>query len=260
MRRELAKRSLEQLIEDGRIHPGRIEEIVRRVEGELRSETSARAEEAALEAGVTGLPPEIIDLLGQLAFRTSFGQNVLQHSVEVAQLSGLLAAELRLDPSLARRAGLVHDLGKAIDQHQNGSHAAAGAELLRRCGERAEIVDAVGAHHAETETSSAYAWILQGADAISGSRPGARREKLETYLKRLEHLETIANSFSGVERAYAIQAGRELRILVHGKDVSDGDAAALAAGVAGRVEKELQYPGQIKVVVIRETRAVEYAR
>jgi ribonuclease Y len=260
VRREVARRSLLRLIEDGRIHPGRIEEIVQKVETELAAEHQSGGERAALEAGVPALAPEILDVLGRLEYRTSFGQNVLRHSIEVAQLCGLIAGELRLESPLARRIGLVHDLGKALDQDQEGSHARAGAEWLRRFGEKPTVVDCVAAHHAETEVQTPYAWVLQAADAISGARPGARREKLETYLKRLEQLEAIANSFPGVERSFAIQAGRELRILVQSREVSDGDANGLAASVANRIEKELQYPGQIKVVVIREIRAVDFAR
>jgi ribonucrease Y len=260
IRREVARRSLLRLIEDGRIHPGRIEEIVQKTEEELRSEHRTGGERAAMEAGVPALAPEILDVLGRLEYRTSFGQNVLRHAIEVSQIGGLIAAELRLDVPLARRIGLVHDLGKALDQDHEGSHALAGADLLRRFGERTEVVDAVAAHHGENESLSPYAWLLQSADAISGARPGARREKLETYLKRLEQLESIANSFPGVDRSFAIQAGRELRILVQSREVSDGDATGLAAVVAGKIEKELQYPGQIKVVVIRETRAVDFAR
>jgi ribonucrease Y len=260
VRREVARRALLALIEDGRIHPGRIEEVVQKVEGDLKADSLAAAEHAALEVGVPGLAPEILEIVGRLDYRTSFGQNLLRHSIEVAQLAGLLASELKLDPALARRIGFLHDVGKALDQDHNGSHALAGADLLRRVSERAEVVESVAAHHGEVPAQTPYAWILQSADAISGARPGARREKLETYLKRLEQLETIAGSFPGVDRSFAIQAGRELRILVQSKEVSDGDAAGLAAGVAARIEKELQYPGQIKVVVIRETRAVDFAR
>ncbi len=260
VRREVARRALERLIEDGRIHPGRIEEIVQKVEQEIRAEHQETAAQAALEAAVPGLGPEVLEILGKLAYRTSFGQNVLRHSIEAAQLGGLIAGELGLDPALARRIGLLHDLGKALDQDHDGSHAQAGADLLRRYGEKTEVIDAVACHHSERETHTPFAWIVQAADAISGARPGARREKLETYIKRLEELEAIAGSFPGVERSFAIQAGRELRILVSSRDVGDGDAGALAANVASRIEKELQYPGQIKVVVIRETRAVEFAR
>ncbi len=260
IRREVARRALLRLIEDGRIHPGRIEEIVQKAEQELQSEHQESGERATVEAGVPGLAPEIVSAVGRLAYRTSFGQNVLRHSVEVAQLGGLIAAELGLDPALSRRAGLLHDVGKACDQDHDGSHAEAGAQILRRYGERPEVIEAVAAHHGETEVATALAWILQAADAISGARPGARSEKLETYIKRLEQLEAIAGSFPGVERSFAIQAGRELRILVSSRDVADAEAGVLATRVAGRIEKELQYPGQIKVVVIRETRAVDFAR
>jgi ribonuclease Y len=260
VRREVARRALLRLIEDGRIHPGRIEEVVQKVEEELKADSLTAAEHAAMEVGVPALAPEILEVVGRLDYRTSFGQNVLRHSCEVAQLAGLLASELMLDPALARRIGFLHDVGKALDQDHDGSHALAGADLLRRAGERPEVAEAVAAHHGEVPAQTPYAWLLQSADAISGARPGARREKLETYLKRLEQLEAIAATFPGVERSFAIQAGRELRILVQSREVSDGDAAALAASVASRVEKELQYPGQIKVVVIRETRAVDFAR
>ncbi len=260
IRREVARRALLRLIEDGRIHPGRIEEVVQKAEEEVRQEQQEGGERAALEVGVPALAPEVLEILGQLDYRTSFGQNVLRHAVEVGRLAGLIASELDLDPALARRAGLLHDVGKALDQDHEGSHALAGAELLRRVGEKPEVVEAVAAHHNEVEAHTPYGWIVQAADAISGSRPGARREKLETYLKRLEQLEAVANAFPGVERSYAIQAGRELRVLVQSREIQDGDAAALAAAIAGRIEKELQYPGQIKVVVIREIRAVDIAR
>lgn len=260
IRREVARRALLRLIEDGRIHPGRIEEVVQKAEEEVRLEQQEGGERAALEVGVPALAPEVLQVLGQLDFRTSFGQNVLRHSVEVGRLAGLIAAELELDAAMARRAGLLHDVGKALDQDHEGSHALAGAELLRRVGEKPEVVEAVAAHHAEVEAHTPYGWIVQAADAISGSRPGARREKLETYLKRLEQLEAVANAFPGVERSYAIQAGRELRVLVQSREIQDGDAAALAAAIAQRIEKELQYPGQIKVVVIREIRAIDIAR
>lgn len=260
VRREVARRALLTLIEDGRIHPGRIEEVVQRVEEEIRTEQAQGGERAAMEVGVPALTPEVLQALGRLEYRSSFGQNVLRHSVEVGRLAGLLASELRLEAGLARRIGLLHDLGKSLDQDHEGSHALAGADFLRRCRERPEVVEAVGAHHSETESNSPYTWIVQAADAISGARPGARREKLETYVKRLEQLEGLANAYPGVARSFAIQAGRELRILVHSREVSDDDAEGLAAVLASRIEKELQYPGQIKVMVIRETRAVEIAR
>ena len=260
VRREIARRSLMRLIEDGRIHPGRIEEVVQKATEELRSEHHVGGGQAALEVGVPALALDVLEVLGRLEYRTSFGQNVLRHCVEVAHLAGLIAGELQLDPAVARRAGLLHDLGKALDEDHVGSHALAGAELLKRVGERPEVIEAVAAHHAEIEAHTPFAWIVQAADAISSSRPGARREKLETYLKRLEQLEAIAAGFPGVERSFAIQAGRELRVLVHSREVVDSDAAALAAAIAARIEKEMQYPGQIKVVVIRELRAIDYAR
>jgi len=260
VRREVARRALLRLIEDGRIHPGRIEEVVQKAEEDLLQERREGGERAALEVGVPGLAPDVLEALGRLEYRTSFGQNVLRHSVEVGRIGGMIAGELALDPSVARRAGLLHDIGKALDQDHEGSHAQAGSELLRRSGERAEVIDAVAAHHSEVEAQTPYAWIVQAADAISGARPGARREKLETYLKRLDQLEGVANAFHGVERSYAIQAGRELRVLVQSREIGDGDASALAAAIAGKIEKELQYPGQIKVVVIREIRAVDFAR
>ncbi len=260
VRREIARRSLLRLVEDGRIHPGRIEEVVQKAEEELKAEHHVGGARAALEAGVPALALEILEVLGRLEYRTSFGQNVLRHCVEVGHLSGLIAGELQLDPAVARRAGLLHDLGKALDEDHVGSHALAGAELLKRVGEKPEVIEAVAAHHAEVEAHTPFAWIVQAADAISSSRPGARREKLETYLKRLEQLEAMAGAFPGVERSFAIQAGRELRVLVQSREVGDGDAASLAAAIAGRIEKELQYPGQIKVVVIRELRAIDYAR
>jgi ribonuclease Y len=260
VRREIARRSLVRLIEDGRIHPGRIEEVVQKAEEELRSEHHVGGAQAALEVGVPALALEVLEVLGRLEYRTSFGQNVLRHCVEVGHLAGLIAGELQLDPAVARRAGLLHDLGKALDEDHVGSHALAGAELLKRVGERPEVIEAVAAHHAEIEAHTPFAWIVQAADAISSSRPGARREKLETYLKRLEQLEAMAGGFPGVERSFAIQAGRELRVLVQSREVGDGDAASLAAAIAARIEKEMQYPGQIKVVVIRELRAIDYAR
>jgi len=260
VRREVARLALESLVGDGRIHPGRIEEIVEKVGQDVERELRETGERVSLDLGVHGLHDEIIRNLGALRHRTSFGQNVLKHATEVSLLAGMMAAELGLDETLARRAGLLHDIGKAIDHNVEGPHAIIGMEMARRCGEDELIAAAVGGHHGEAEADSAYALLVQAADAISGARPGARRETLEAYIKRLERLETLAESFSGVDKCFAIQAGREIRIMVQQKQVSDEDAVDLAANVAKRIEKELQYPGQIKVVVIREMRAVEYAR
>ena len=260
VRREVARLALEKLISDGRIHPGRIEEVVEKEGREVQREIRETGEGVALDLGAHGLHPELVRHLGALAYRTSFGQNVLKHSIEVARLAGMMAAELGLDAELAKRAGLLHDIGKAIDHDIEGPHAQIGMDLAKRCQEREEICEAIGAHHGEMETDSVYSFLVQSGDAVSGARPGARRETLESYIKRLERLETLAESFPGVERCFAIQAGRELRIMVQQKQVSDDRAVDLAGDVARKIEKELQYPGQIKVVVIRETRAVEYAR
>jgi len=260
VRREIARLALETLVRDGRIHPGRIEEVVEKAGQAVERELRETGEHTALDLGVHGLNDELIRHLGALRHRTSFGQNVLKHSTEVAHLAGMMAAELGLDQTLARRGGLLHDIGKAVDHNVEGPHAAIGMEIARRCGESELICAAIGGHHGEMEIDSAYGSLVQAADAISGARPGARRETLEAYVKRLERLETLAESFAGVEKCFAIQAGREIRIMVQQKTVSDEDAVQLAGGIAKRIEKELQYPGQIKVVVIRETRAVEYAR
>ncbi|MFH1143943.1 MAG: ribonuclease Y [Candidatus Eisenbacteria bacterium] len=260
VRREVARLAMETLVRDGRIHPGRIEEVVEKVGKDVERELMETGERASLDLGVHGLHPELIRHLGALRHRTSFGQSVLKHSVEVARLAGMMAVELGLDEIFARRAGLLHDIGKAIDHNVEGPHAIIGMDLARRCHEKEEIVMAIGAHHGEAESDSVYASLVKAGDAISGARPGARRETLEAYIKRLERLETLAESFAGVEKCYAIQAGREIRIMVQHKELNDQQATDLAAGVARRIEKELQYPGQIKVVVIRETRAIEYAR
>ena len=260
IRREVARQALEKLIIDGRIHPGRIEEVVERVQRDVDRQIRETGEEVALDVGVHGLHNEIIKHLGALQFRTSFGQNVLKHSMEVSYLAGIMAAELGVDENLAKRCGLLHDIGKAVDHEIEGPHAGIGMDLARRCNERKEVCESIGAHHGEMETESVIAVLVQAADAISGARPGARRETLEAYIKRLERLETLAESFEGVDKCYAIQAGREIRIIVQNKEVNDDGAVDLAAGVAKRIEKELQYPGQIKVVVIREMRAVDYAR
>jgi ribonuclease Y len=260
IRREIARVSLERLVGDGRIHPARIEEVVGKVQEEMESSIKEAGEQAALEAAVHSLHPEEIRLLGRLKYRTSFGQNQLQHSKEVAFLAGIMASELGVKVDQARRAALLHDIGKGVDHEVEGSHAKIGAGLAKRYGESAIIVNAIEAHHGEAEQESVVAVLTQSADAISAARPGARRETLETYIKRLEKLENIADSFAGVEKAYAIQAGREIRIMVEPERVTDAEAYQLAREVTKKVESELEYPGQIKVTVIRETRAVEYAK
>jgi ribonuclease Y len=260
VRREVAKISLERLIEDGRIHPARIEEIVEKVNQEIETSIKEAGEQAAFDVGVHGIHPELIKLIGRLRYRSSYAQNVLQHSKEVSFICGIIAAELSLNPKRAKRAGLLHDIGKAVDHEVEGPHARIGAELARKYGESEEVVNAIAAHHEEIPPDSILATIVQASDTLSGARPGARQEMLESYVKRLEDLERIANSFSGVSKSYAIQAGRELRILVEGKIVDDDQAFILCRDIAKMVEKELTYPGQIKVTVIRETRAVEYAR
>ncbi len=260
VRREVARIALERLIADGRIHPARIEEVVRKVTKEIEREIREAGEQAAFDVGVHGIHPELVNLLGRLKFRSSFAQNVLTHSLEVAFLCGIMAAELGINVKKAKRAGLLHDIGKAVDHEVEGSHAAIGAELARKYGESKDIVHAIAAHHDEVKPESVLAVLVQSADALSAARPGARREMLETYVKRLEDLERIANSFEGVAKSYAIQAGREIRIMVNSDRVDDDEAVLLARDVARRVEKELSYPGQIKVTVIRETRAVDYAK
>ena len=259
IRREIAKLAMDKLVTDGRIHPARIEELVARTREEMNGIIKAAGEAVVLELGIVGLHPELTKLLGRLKFRTSYGQNVLVHSKEVAFLASLMAQELELDPVLAKRAGLLHDIGKAADQTVEGPHAEIGADLARRYGEEDIVVNAVAAHHEEATLDSPYAFLVAAADSVSGSRPGARRESFETYIKRIESLETIASSFAGVEKAYAIQAGREIRVLVEPDKISDGDSPDLAAKVAAQIQAELKYPGQIKVTVVRETRAVDYA-
>jgi ribonuclease Y len=259
VRREIARLAMERLVQDGRIHPARIEEVVSRVQEEMEQIIKSTGEEVVLEMGIIGLHPELVKLLGRLRYRTSYGQNVLLHSREVAYLASLMAQELELEPMLAKRAGLLHDIGKAADQTIEGTHAAIGAELARRYGEDPAVVNAIAAHHEETTMDSPYAFLVAAADSVSGARPGARRESFETYIKRIESLEAIAASFPGVERAYAVQAGREIRVLVEPNKVSDQEASELAARIASQIESELKYPGQIKVMVIRETRAVNYA-
>ncbi|MCD4812845.1 ribonuclease Y [bacterium] len=260
VRREIARVALEKLLTDGRIHPARIEDVVAKAKTEVDQVIKESGERAMLDTGVTGLHPEVIRTLGRLRFRTSYGQNVLQHSIEVAHLTGAMAAELRCDIHLATRAGLLHDLGKAIDHEVEGGHAQIGADLATKYNEPPSVVHCIAAHHGEVEFQSLEAVLVQAGDAISASRPGARRENIETYIKRLKKLEDISLSFTGVSKAYAIQAGRELRILVKEDSVKDEDAILLARDISKKVEEELEYPGQIKITVIRETRAVEYAK
>lgn len=260
LRREIARLSLEKLLADGRIHPARIEEVVKKTEKELLEHLRQEGEQAAFDLGIHDLHPELIKLLGRLKFRTSYGQNILQHSIEVANLCGSLAAELGADIMVAKRAGLLHDIGKAVTHEVQGTHALIGADLCKKYGESAPVVHAVAAHHNEEEPRTVVAVLVQAADAISASRPGARRESLESYIKRLEKLEEIASSFKGVEKSYALQAGREIRIMVEPDSVNDNEAAMLARDVTKRIEDELDYPGQIKVMVLREKRIVEYAK
>lgn len=260
IRREIARLSLEKLVIDGRIHPARIEETVKKSEKEVENKIWKTGEQVVLESGLRGIHSEIIKLLGRLHFRTSFGQNVLQHSQEVAYLSQVIASELGIDPAIAKRAGLLHDIGKAIDIEQEGPHAMLGAKAAEKYGESPEVVHAIAAHHEDEEQRTVEAVLVQACDAISASRPGARRESVELYVKRLEKLENIANSFEGVEKSYAIQAGREIRIMVKPERVDDVKATKLAHDIVKKIEEELQYPGQIKVTVIRETRAIEYAK
>jgi ribonuclease Y len=260
VRREVAKRSLQKLVTDGRIHPARIEEIVAKVQKEVDEQIIELGDAAVLEVGIHGLHPEIVKLLGRLQYRTSYGQNILQHSKEVAWICGIMAAQLGFDVQIAKRAGLLHDLGKAVTHEVEGAHAQISMDFAKKYGEPEDVIRAVGYHHHDPTAENLYAVLVMAADAVSGARPGARRESIENYVKRLEALEKIAESFPGVERSFAIQAGREVRIMVEPKNVDDARAVQLAADVARRVERELQYPGQIKVVVIRETRAMEYAR
>ncbi len=260
IRREIAKIALEKLIADGRIHPARIEEMVEKSQRELEQRIREEGERAAFEAGVHGLHPEEVKLLGRLRFRYSYGQNLLQHSVEVALLSGLMAQLLDANPQLARRAGLLHDIGKALTHEVEGTHSAIGVDIARRYHEPPEVLNAITYHHGDEEARCVEAILVAAADAISASRPGARKETAEMYIKRLEGLERIAASFPGVEKAYAIQAGREVRVLVRPADVDDLSAIALAREVAKKIEDEMEYPGQIKVTVLRETRVIEYAR
>jgi ribonuclease Y len=260
IRREIGRRSLEALIADGRIHPGRIEEIVARVTGELETELAELGEQAAYDTGIHGLHPELIKLVGRMRYRTSYGQNILEHSKEVAWLAGMMAAEMHCDVQLAKRGALLHDVGKVLTYDSEGTHVELGVEVARKYGESDPVINCIQAHHDDVPHESTESVLVQAADAISGSRPGARREAFETYVKRLTKLEEIATGFTGVEKCNAIQAGREIRVVVHPDKIDDTRAAELSDAIARKVENELQYPGQIRVVVIRETRAVDFAR
>jgi len=260
VRREVARISLERLISDGRIHPARIEEVVGKVTEEVEQSIREAGEQATFDVGVYGVHSELIKLLGKLKYRTSYAQNVLQHSIEVAFICGIMAAELGIDQRIAKRAGLLHDIGKAVDHEVDGPHAVIGAELAKKYGESPEVVHAIEAHHDDVAPESILAVLVQAADALSGARPGARKELIETYVKRLEELERIAKEFKGVGKAYAIQAGRELRVIVESDFVDDAEIIMLSRDIAKKIETEMTYPGQIKVTVIRETRAVEYAK
>ena len=260
VRREVAKISLERLIDDGRIHPARIEEIVEKVNEEVEASIKEAGEQATFDVAVHGINPELVKLIGRLKYRSSYAQNVLQHSREVSFICGVMAAELGLNIKRAKRAGLLHDIGKAVDHEVEGPHAVIGADLAKKYGESNEVIHAISAHHEEVAPESVLAVLVQAADTLSGARPGARQEMLESYVKRLEDLERIAMSFNGVNKSYAIQAGREVRIMVEGDVVDDDRSFMLCKDIARKIEKELTYPGQIKVTVIREIRAVDYAR
>ena len=260
VRREVARLALEKLIADGRIHPTHIEEMVAKARREVDAVIKSEGERAVLETGARGLHPELVKLLGRLHYRTSYGQNVLQHSIEVAHLAGMMAAELGADVATAKRAGLLHDIGKAVDHELEGTHVALGVEFLRKYHEREDVIHAVQAHHNDVEPQTVVACLVQAADAISAARPGARRENIENYIKRLEKLEEITGSYPGVETSYAIQAGREVRVMVKPEQVSEDDMVILARELAKRIESELEYPGQIKVHVLRETKVIEYAK
>ena len=260
VRREVARIALEKLIVDGRIHPARIEEMVEKAQKEVETMMREEGEAATLEVGVHGIHPELVRLLGKMKFRTSYGQNALKHSIEVAHLSGLLAGEIGVDIRTAKRAGLLHDIGKALDHEMEGSHIQIGVDLCKKYKESDIVINAVEAHHGDVEPQSLIACIVQAADAISAARPGARRETLETYTNRLKQLEDITNSFDGVEKSFAIQAGREVRIMVVPEAVDDAEMVLLARDISKKVEAELQYPGQIKVSLIRESRVVDYAK
>lgn len=260
VRREIARVMLEKLISDGRIHPARIEEMYEKARREVENTIKEEGERAVIEAGVNGIHPELIKLLGKLRYRTSYGQNVLNHSLEVAYLAGIMASELGLDPTLARRAGLLHDIGKALDHEIEGSHVEIGVDVARKYKESETVVHAIHAHHGDVEAKTVIACIVQAADAISAARPGARRENLENYIKRLEKLEEIASSFDGVERSFAIQAGREIRIIVKPEKIKDDQMVLLARDICRKIESDVEYPGQIKVNIIRESRAFDYAK
>lgn len=260
VRREVARHVLDALVADGRIHPTRIEEMVHKAQDEMKAFIHAQGEEAAIESGVVGLKPGLVQLLGRMYFRTSYGQNVLKHSIQVAHLTGIMADELGLDAGMARRAGLMHDVGKSIDREIDGTHVEIGINLAKRFGEPAEVIDAIAHHHDPENGETLYSVLVAAADAISAARPGARREELESYVRRLEQLEQIAVSFPGVQQAYAIQAGREVRVIVQPEKVTDAQATLLARDIAGRVEQDMEYPGQVQVTVVRESRAVEVAR
>ncbi|MDP2919279.1 MAG: ribonuclease Y [Dehalococcoidia bacterium] len=260
IRREIARVALTKLILDGRIHPARIEEVVKKAEEEVEAEIQKAGEQATIQVGVQGLRPELIRLLGRLKYRTSYGQNVLAHSIEVAYMASMIAAELGANQTLAKRAGLLHDIGKAIDREVEGTHAAIGADLVKQWDKSPEVVAGIAEHHLETPNTSVWGFLISAADAISSARPGARRESLESYIKRLKALEDIANSFKGVEKSFAIQAGREIRILVKPEEVDDLGAMRLARDIVKKIEEGMEYPGQIKVTVLRETRAVDYAK
>ena len=260
VRREIARLALEKLIVDGRIHPARIEEMVNKSEREVNTIIKEAGEQATFDVGIHNLHPELVKLLGRLRYRTSYGQNVLKHSVEVAHLAGLMAGELGLDITLAKRAGLLHDIGKALDHEREGTHVDIGIEVLRKYKESEAVINGMAAHHGDYEPKSVEAVLIAAADALSAARPGARRETLESYIKRLQKLEEIANTTQGVENSYAIQAGREIRIIAKPDEVGDDSIALLARDISKKIESELEYPGQIKVNVVRETRAIDYAK
>ncbi len=260
LRREVARIALEKLIDDGRIHPAKIEEMVEKAKEELEQTIKEEGERAVLETGVIGLHPDLVKLIGKLKYRTSYGQNVLNHSIEVSNLARIMAEELGLDPKLARRAGLLHDIGKALDHDMEGTHVELGVDILKKYKENENVINAVEAHHGDVEPKTIEAVLVQAADAISASRPGARRETLEAYIKRLEQLESIADSFEGVDKSFAIQAGREIRIIVKPEQINDDQMTLMARDIAKKVEEEMEYPGQIKVNVVRETRVIDYAK